>query len=63
MGLAEAVKNLNKKALYMINGLTFEVILTDVTQQWGHIRYQISPVSGTGKIWVNEDTVELIELK
>lgn len=32
--------------------LEFEVEVTDVKQQWGITRFQVKPVSGFGRSWV-----------
>ena len=32
--------------------LQVEVHVTDVKEQWGIIRYQVRPVAGFGRLWV-----------
>ena len=37
-----------------IDGLIIEVIAKDFKQSFGHFRYLISPVSGSGEIWTEK---------
>lgn len=39
---------------YRTNGLAIEVIVKDIKQAYGRIRYLIAPVSGQGEVWVEE---------
>ena len=34
------------------NGLTFEVIVKDTKTAYGHARFLVTPVSGSGSVWV-----------
>ena len=35
------------------------VKLTDAKSAWGNTRYEVTPVSGTGKAWVSSERVTL----
>jgi hypothetical protein len=35
-----------------VKGITIEVIIEDVRLNWGRTDYLVSPVAGTGLIWV-----------
>jgi hypothetical protein len=35
-------------------GLKVEVVVTDVTERWGSVRYQVRPVAGWGRAWVQD---------
>ena len=41
-----------KRAYIHAGGMLVEVIVLDVKQSWGRMRYQVSPISGQGEIWV-----------
>ncbi len=41
-----------KHAYVYAGGMQVEVIVLDLKQSWGKLRYQISPISGSGDIWV-----------
>jgi len=45
-----------KAATVKLGGLVVEVTVIDVKNSYGRDRYLISPVSGTGEIWVEAIT-------
>jgi len=52
-------KYVGKKATVFASGLIVEVTVLDVKISWGKERYQITPVAGSGEIWV--ESVKLID--
>ena len=59
--MKEYYQNIDKLALYPVNGLTVKVIITDVKSSYGSVCYQITPVDGIGSIWVNVSSINIIE--
>lgn len=51
-------KYVGKNATVSAGGMRVEVTITDVKISWGKERYEITPVAGSGKIWV--ESVNLI---
>ena len=41
-----------QRAYVQAGGMLVEVIILDVKQAYGKERYQVSPVSGQGEVWV-----------
>jgi len=58
--MKEYYQNIDKLALYPVNGLTVKVIITDVKSSYGSVCYQITPVDGIGSIWVNRSSINSI---
>lgn len=54
-------KYVGKKATAFLGGLSVEVNIVDVKVSYNRERYQITPVAGSGKVWV--ENVHLIEAK
>jgi hypothetical protein len=52
MTAAEMAALIGRDAEWGANGLTVAVTIVDVKQAWGRLRYQITPVVGRGKVWV-----------
>lgn len=63
MTAQEAISILNSYATINQGGLTVNVRITDVKQSYGVIRYQVTPISGFGSIWVDATRVNLGEYK
>jgi hypothetical protein len=55
----EVQQYVGKKAVVSLGGLKIEVKVLDVKNSYGRTRYQITPVSGEGQIWV--ETITLIK--
>jgi hypothetical protein len=53
---------IDKKGLYHVNGLHVEVIVIDAKFVYGTVRFQVTPVRGSGLIWVEETSVTLNSL-
>jgi hypothetical protein len=45
-------KYINKKVHVSLGGLKVGVVILDIKNSYGKIRYQVSPVTGTGEVWV-----------
>lgn len=45
-------KWLHRKVHIYLNGLTISVVVMDIKERWGHIRYLVSPEAGKGEIWI-----------
>lgn len=56
--LAEVQKYVGKKASVNLNGLLVDVKVVDVAVKFGHLRYKITPVSGSQEIWVESVTLK-----
>lgn len=50
--LADKISKLNKQARYVINGMSIPVTVLDYKHSYGCDRWQITPVGGNGKQWV-----------
>lgn len=55
----EVQKYVGKRALVGLGGLSVIVTITDIKNSYGKLRFNITPVSGSGSVWV--ETVHLIE--
>jgi len=55
--MKEVINKLNKTAMYDMNGLKIEVTTIDFKTAWGNTRFLITPVAGTGEIWVLESSL------
>jgi len=53
-------RDVNKRALYRVGALTFEVTIIDVRGRWGTRDVLISPVAGSGAQWVLIDRVKVL---
>lgn len=52
-------KYVDKKAIVNLGGLNVEVTVKDVKISYGKERFLITPVSGSGEVWV--ESIKLIE--
>lgn len=41
-----------------LNGLSIHVRISDVKQAYGNVRYLVTPLSGTGSVWVDSSRVQ-----
>lgn len=39
-------------------GLTIEVNIMDVKEAYGNVRYKVTPVAGSGEVWVENVTLK-----
>ena len=51
-------KYVSKVAVIKVGGLHVKVIVEDVKERWGRTRFLVSPVEGTGAVWV--ESVSLV---
>lgn len=57
----EIVRVIGEKGfLYVEETLTIQVTVLDVKQAYGQLRYEVSPVAGTGRKWVAADRVRML---
>lgn len=58
MTIRELAGKLGKRATYHppCGGITFEVEVEDVKEQWGRVRYLVRPVAGSGATWTEAIT-------
>ena len=45
-------KWLNKKVTVVLHELQASVVVVDIKEVWGRVRFLVSPVSGKGESWV-----------
>lgn len=43
--------------------LAFDLRITGVKMAYGRTRFQVTPVSGTGSVWVDSSRVKILEEK
>ena len=54
MTVAEMAKHIGQQATWYSDGLKVVVTVQDVKQAYGNVLYQITPVAGSGLIWVRD---------
>ena len=52
MTLQEHMKQIGKTIQHTLGGLIIDVEIIDVKTSWGQVKYQITPVSGSGTVWI-----------
>ncbi len=57
MTAKEASKIIGQHATYRTGSLFFRVEVTDIKVAYGRIRYQITPLRGTGESWVESNSI------
>ena len=58
MTAIEQQQYLNQHATIFIGGLHVNVLITDVKQAYGRTRYEVTPLQGTGRVWVENLTLK-----
>ena len=58
MQVSEVQKYIGRKGKIYSNGLTILVKIKDIKERWGQTRYLVTPLSGTGEIWVENIRIE-----
>lgn len=48
----EVQQFVGKTGTIILGGLMIGVRITDVKMAWGKMRYEVSPLSGSGSVWV-----------
>ena len=59
--MAKMIEQLGKIVRIEISelGLDIDVTVLDAKHSYGNLRYLVSPISGTGEIWINASRVKL----
>jgi hypothetical protein len=57
MTISQHVNQIGNTGSILADGLTVQVRITDVKQAYGVVRYAVTPVAGSGSVWVNADRV------
>jgi len=61
MTTKELMQLIGQTATYRLNGLVFDVTITDSQIAYGKIRVEITPVAGSAFTWVNRDSLGGLE--
>ena len=61
MNALEMSKAIGKQGSLGTDGLRIDVTVSDVKKVYGAIRYQVTPVSGTGSVWVDSSRVKILD--
>lgn len=56
--MKELLQTIGKEGFISLNGLKVNVKVLDVKNSYGRIRYQVTPLSGEGEIWVENIVVK-----
>lgn len=59
MTATEMMQYVNKTGLIAMDGLKVEVSIIDARRSWGKLQYEITPVNGEGRKWVDAERVKL----
>ena len=52
--MKEQLKNIGKKARITAGGLSVNVKILDFKLSYGHPRYLVTPLSGSGEVWTEQ---------
>lgn len=55
MNAKESIAMIGKKGTITIGGLRINVKITDVKNKYGHDRWFVTPISGEGEVWVEQN--------
>lgn len=61
MEALEMHKAIGKEAIVTLKGLSFAVRVVSAKLAYGNVRFQVSPVSGKGLVWVDSSRVSFAE--
>jgi len=56
--MKELMQSIGKKGTITAGGLRVNVKVLDVKQSYGRDRYLVTPLSGTGEVWVESITLQ-----
>ena len=59
MTALEQQEYLNRHANIFVGGLHVDVLITNVKQVYGRTRYEVTPLQGTGRVWVENLTLKV----
>lgn len=54
----EVQQFVGKKGTILVGGLMVGVRITDVKMAWGKLRFEVSPLAGSGSVWVESVDIE-----
>ena len=60
MNYIEMQKRVGCKAILRANEFGVEVIIVDIKNSYGAIRYHVRPIAGEGSAWVSANRVQVI---
>ncbi len=52
-------KYLGKQGRIVLNSLSVEVTISDIRNRYGNVDVRISPIKGSGDVWVRADRIKL----
>lgn len=58
MSTLELSQYIGKQGLLITDKLRFGVFVQDAKLAYGNVRFQVTPVSGTGMVWVDSNRVK-----
>lgn len=58
MSTLELSQYIGKQGLLLSDKLRFGVFVQDAKLAYGNVRFQVTPVSGTGMVWVDSNRVQ-----
>lgn len=58
MSTLELSQYIGKQGLLLSDKLRFSVYVQDAKLAYGNVRFQVTPVSGTGIVWVDSNRVK-----
>lgn len=58
MSTLELSQYIGKQGLLITDKLKFGVFVQDAKLAYGNVRFQVTPVSGTGLVWVDSNRVK-----
>lgn len=56
--MKELLQAVGKRAEVSLGGLTVLVKILDVKQSYGRTRYLVTPVTGSGEVWVEQVSIK-----
>ncbi len=56
----ESSQYIGKPGLYQIHSMGFPVTICDVRRVFNRVDFEIEPIKGTGKSWVDAQTVKVL---
>ncbi len=60
MKLSDYAKYINTKVEFKLStGINFRVVIKDVKNSYGKVRFLISPVAGSGETWIEDRNLTL----
>jgi hypothetical protein len=58
---ASLARAIGQEAMLRADGLWVSVLITDAKLSYGNVRYLVSPVRGSGTVWVDAGRVQIME--